>query len=101
MRVLVVGMGVQGGKRRKFAGDDFVGSVDPTGGEAKYRRLADVPLSDYDAALVCTPDEPKVELLRHLVDNGKHVLVEKPLWADEASLRDLEARARQSRVFCY
>ncbi len=43
--------------------------------------IADVPLGDYDAALVCTPDEPKIEMLDYLLGNGKHVLVEKPLWA--------------------
>jgi scyllo-inositol 2-dehydrogenase (NADP+) len=102
MRVIVVGLGVQGQKRRRVAGDDFVAGVDPVHPEADYRRLADVPPATYDAALVCTPDEPKVDLLRELVDRGKHVLVEKPLWAgSEAEIADLEERARKARVHCY
>ncbi len=46
---------------------------------------------------MCTPDEPKVALLRHLLGNGKHVLVEKPLHAPTArrSLQALEALARE------
>src|SRR3954471_21618056 len=83
MRVVVVGLGIQGEKRRRFAGEDFVCDVDPVKPGAKYRNLRDVPLKTYDAALVCTPDEPKVELLEYLLENGKHVLVEKPLWAAE------------------
>ena len=43
----------QGRKRRAFAGNDYVASVDPDNGEADFRALEDVPLADYDAALVC------------------------------------------------
>jgi predicted dehydrogenase len=101
MRVIVVGLGVQGHKRRRFAGGDFVAAVDPVHPEAKYRHLSEVPLADYDGALVCTPDEPKVDLLGHLLGHGKHVLVEKPLWAaDESQLVALESLARANGAFC-
>ena len=102
MRVIVVGLGVQGYKRRKFAGADFVAAVDPVNQEAEYRGVEEVPLASYDAALVCIPDEPKVAVLRHLLRNGKHVLVEKPLWcADDADIPTLEQLARQNRAVCY
>jgi scyllo-inositol 2-dehydrogenase (NADP+) len=102
MRAIVVGLGVQGEKRRRFAGADFVADVDPARKEAKYRDLREVPLDAYDAALVCTPDEPKIELLTHLLGNGKHVLVEKPLWAgsDDDIVR-LEDLARKNAAVCY
>lgn len=102
MRVIVVGLGVQGHKRRRFAGDDYVASVDPVNPEADYRDLADVPLADYDAALCCVPDEPKVELLSYLLANRKHVLVEKPLWAAKGvEIERLQALARNAGVVCY
>lgn len=102
MKAIVVGLGVQGHKRRRFAGTDFVGAVDPVHGAAHYRHIAEVPLSHYEAALVCTPDEPKVELLTYLLGNGKHVLIEKPLWAaDDADLLALEELARGKGVYCY
>lgn len=102
MKVIVVGLGVQGHKRRQFAGADYVCSVDPVHPEAEYKTVQKVPLANYDAALVCTPDEPKVELLTYLLGNGKHVLVEKPLWADdEEQLSKLESIARDKGVFCY
>lgn len=102
MKAIVVGLGIQGHKRRRFAAGDFVAAVDPVHPEAQYRDVADVPLADYDAALVCTPDEPKVELLKYLLGNGKHVLVEKPLWAARATdIVELEAIARRKSVFCY
>jgi len=102
MRVVVVGLGVQGYKRRRVAGPDFVAAVDPINKEAEHRRLEDVPLADYDAALVCIPNEPKVEILGYLLDSGKHVLVEKPLWApDEGEIERLEAIARRTGAICY
>jgi scyllo-inositol 2-dehydrogenase (NADP+) len=102
MRVVVAGLGVQGHKRRRVAGADLVASVDPVNTEAQYRRIEDVPLASYDAALACIPDEPKVALLDYLLRNGKHVLVEKPLWAaDDADIARLAELARQNGVVCY
>ena len=102
MKAIIVGLGVQGHKRRKFAGSDYVASVDLVNREAEYRTVEDVPLSSYDAALVCIPDEPKVEVLSYLLKNGKHVLVEKPLWAaDDRQIDTLEQLARAKGVVCY
>src|SRR5206468_7435733 len=101
-RVIVVGLGVQGHKRRQFAGKDFTAAVDPVNKEARYRAIEDIPLAGYEAALVCIPDEPKVELLTYLLSNGKHVLVEKPLWAaEDRQLERLEQLARANGVVCY
>jgi predicted dehydrogenase len=102
MKAIVIGLGVQGRKRRTFAGSDYVASVDPVNREADYRTVEDVPLSNYDAALVCIPDEPKIEVLSYLLKNGKHVLVEKPLWAlDDRQIGTIEQLARAKGVICY
>ena len=100
-RVVTVGMGVQGAKRQKHAGQDCVACVEPAGGY-DYRDLRDVPLDSYDAALLCVPDTPKIDLLGYLADNAKHALVEKPLFAAQDSLiEDLQRRARASGVVLY
>jgi scyllo-inositol 2-dehydrogenase (NADP+) len=102
MRVVVIGLGVQGAKRRRVAGGDFVAAVDPVNREALYRTIEDVPLGSYDAALACIPDEPKIAILEHLLRNGKHVLVEKPLWAPtEEDIERLQALARACGAVCY
>ncbi len=101
-RALVVGLGVQGHKRRRFAGDDYVGCVDPLHAEADWKDIRDVPLDSYDCALTCVPDEPKIELLTYLLGNGKHVLVEKPLWATrDGDIEKLQALARENGSVCY
>src|SRR5215470_4724682 len=102
MRVVVAGLGVQGHKRRKFAGTDYIASVDPVNPDADYKSLADVPLTNYDAVLACVPDSPKARLLNFCVDNRKHVLVEKPLWVEEESgISALEKRANEKGVIVY
>ncbi len=102
MKVIVVGLGVQGRKRRAAAGRDFVASVDPVNADADFKSVKDVPLERYDAALACIPDEPKVEVLEYLLGHGKHVLVEKPLWAKrDEEIAALEALARRKGAVCY
>lgn len=95
-------MGVQGHKRREVAGAESVATVDPVNPQAQFRRIEDVPLGSYDAALVCTPDESKMGLLTYLLSNGKHLLVEKPLFAEtREELLKLKKLAENNRVTCY
>jgi predicted dehydrogenase len=102
LKVIVVGLGVQGHKRRAAAGADFVAAVDPVNREASYRSIEQVAPDTYDAALVCVPDGPKVELLDYLLARGKHVLVEKPLWAGrDEEIPRLEVLARANSAACY
>src|SRR5215471_948528 len=98
LRVVVVGLGVKGQKRRRIAGDDCVATIDIRHPDAAFRDLHAVPLDAFDAALVCVPDSAKVAMLDYLIDHGKHVLVEKPLTvADEGTLVRLERTARVVR----
>lgn len=102
MRVVVAGMGVQGHKRRRVAGADCVACVDPVRDDVDYKHITDVPMQNYDAVLACIPDEPKVDFLRYCLDNGKHVLVEKPLWAPkEQDIIDLQAAAKRTGTVLY
>tara|TARA_R110001592_G_scaffold57277_1_gene174158 strand:+ start:35319 stop:36290 length:972 start_codon:yes stop_codon:yes gene_type:complete len=102
IRVVIVGMGVQGAKRLKAAGPDAIATVDPVKDGVDYRDIRDVPIDSYDAALLCIPDATKIEMIRYLLDTGKHVLVEKPLLA--ANNEDLEGLAKLSEernAVCY
>jgi len=102
MRVVVAGLGVQGHKRRRFAGADYVASVDPVQKDADYRSLQDVPVDLYDVVLACIPDQPKLDLVRYCIDRGKHVLIEKPLWTPrDEDIQQLEHAARACGVVVY
>ena len=71
-------------------------TVDPHNADADVKTLADVPPEDFDAAMVCTPDDAKTALVADLLNWGKHVLVEKPLLADAATLRDFKRLAKEN-----
>ena len=102
MRCVIVGYGVQGKKRLRVAGAAGAGIVDPVAPDAQWRDIAEVPLDRYDAAMVCTPDAPKMEILRFLARHGKHALTEKPLHAgSEAELAELETLARNNKALLY
>ncbi len=102
MRVVVAGLGVQGQKRKAVAGKEVVATVDPVHPEAQYKRIEDVPLGAYDAALLCIPDEPKIAVIEYLLKNRKHLLVEKPLFAaNPPDLLRLKALAAETGTVCY
>lgn len=102
MKVVVVGLGIQGRKRLAVAGPDVAATVDPVAPGAMYRTIEAVPLDGFDAAIVCTPDQPKLDLLRYLLTHRKHVLVEKPLLAQDAEpLQELARLAQHAQVACY
>jgi scyllo-inositol 2-dehydrogenase (NADP+) len=79
MRVVVVGLGIQGRKRAAVAAQDLVATVDPIVIDADYQDLMAVPLNSYDAVLLCVPDSSKFTLIKQSLEAGKSVLVEKPL----------------------
>jgi predicted dehydrogenase len=102
LRVVVAGLGIQGKKRLAVTGSDAVATVDPIQPQARYKAIEDVPPDDYDAVLVCTPDAPKISILRYLLGHGKHALVEKPLLAGRPEdLLELQALAAKHRAVCY
>lgn len=102
MKIIVVGLGIQGKKRAEIAGAECVATVDVIRPEANYKDVTAVPLDLYDAALVCTPDACKIEILEYLLSHRKHVLVEKPLLASsEAPIERLQQLTKNHKVICY
>jgi scyllo-inositol 2-dehydrogenase (NADP+) len=102
MKTIVLGLGIQGHKRKHFAGADYVAAVDPVKSDADYPHVSDVPLNSYDSALVCLPDAPKYEVIQYLLTHGKHVLVEKPLFLpNRQHFIELQQLAVQKKVVLY
>ena len=70
MRAIVVGMGVQGNKRKKFLGKDFIYSVDKFS-KADFKRIEEVPLNKYDTVFACLPDNQKLRVVDYCIKNKK------------------------------
>jgi len=102
MRYLVVGLGNIGGRRRALLGEHCVATADPFNAAADYRSVRDVPVDTFDAAVLAIPDDDKIDLVTYLLEQGKHVLVEKPLpLPDEETAQRLESLARSRGLLLY
>src|SRR5438093_4692995 len=101
MRIAVIGLGVQGRKRRAIAGGQVTVTVDPVAPEADCKTVERAAPDAYDAACVCVPDAEKLPILRYLLARGKHVLVEKPLLASSSELHELMSLSTSNRAACY
>ncbi len=103
MRTIVIGLGIQGRKRREHCGDDFVCYVDPNIKAANYKTIYDVPIDSFDAACVCTPNSEKLSIVGYLVGRPKkHVLLEKPFWCEhQVGLQDLNYLATKNKCVLY
>ena len=77
MRAVIVGMGVQGNKRKKFLGKDFVYSVDKFK-KADFKSISEIPLNKFDTVFACVPDNQKLKIVNYCINNKKHILLEKP-----------------------
>jgi predicted dehydrogenase len=101
MRYVLVGLGNIGSKRKAVLGDRCVATVDPFNAEANHRAPEDCPDAAYDAAVVATPNDVKLDLIRHFLDRGKHVLVEKPLTLTPEVADDLLRRSTRHGAVWY
>ena len=102
MKILIVGLGVQGLKRKKLLCDHKILTVDKKNKKADYKNIKDVPKKNYDIVFLCTPDNTKYSLLKYCIENGKHILVEKPLWFKTIDQYiNLQKLANKKKVLCY
>ena len=101
MRYVLVGLGNIGSKRQTVLGDRCIATVDPFNTAADYRSVADYPDPAYDAAVVATPNDVKLDLIRYFLDRGKHVLVEKPLMLTPEVADDLLRRSARHGAIWY
>ncbi len=79
MRYAVVGLGNIGQRRVQLLGGNAVPTVDPFNEAADYRSVDELADTEYDAVILATPNDVKLELMRGFLGAGKNVLVEKPL----------------------
>ena len=101
MRFVIVGMGVQGQKRRKVLGKAFKYSVDKFK-KADYKFINQIPLDEYDAVIACVPDSEKLKIVKYCIENKKNVLIEKPFFIPTLKIAQyMKKKIKQNKVVCY
>ena len=86
-----------GPQAQRFAGTDFVASVDPVEQRRRLQSLHDVPSIATTRSLRAFRTS-RSRPLRYLIDNGKHVLVEKPLWTPRTRISSSSNERRRADV---
>ena len=103
MKILIVGLGVQGKKRKNLLNKNlFFASVDNKNKDADFKKIEEAPLKKYDSVFICTPDSEKIKILKYCLKNKKNALIEKPLISNsESEIRELEKKAKKSNLVFY
>lgn len=102
MKYVIIGYGNIGKKRQNALGKKCVTTADPYVEEADYKDYKEVPLDSFDAAVLAIPPEEKIEIVKYLLSNKKHVLSEKPLpFRDKKELDDVRTLAEENNVIWY
>lgn len=101
MKVVIVGMGIQGLKRKKILGKNFCYSVD-SAKKANFKSVKAVPTKNYDTVFICVPDEKKYQIAKYCLQYKKNILVEKPfLLKDEKKYKLLKGLADKNNLAFY
>jgi len=101
MRTILVGLGSQGKKHKQVSEGDIVVTVDPCNPIAGWKDIKDIPINLYDAAIICTPNQVKNPIIEYLLDNKKHIMVEKPLIGTSEELNTLWRIQQKEKVALY
>jgi len=103
MKTIIVGLGIQGNKRKKFIKkSEYYASVDNKNKRAEYHSLKKVPTRNYNNAILCIPDNQKNEQLKYLLKNNKNVMIEKPLKLKKKSdYKLIEKAAKKKKLHIY
>jgi len=101
MKTIIVGMGIQGKKRKKFLGKSFKYAVDKYK-NYDYKSIYDVPINDFDSAIICVPDDQKIKIMEYCIKNKKNILVEKPILFPSIKVaKNLESLVKKNKVLVY
>jgi len=103
MSNLIIGFGVQGKKRLKFLKNKKnTIIVDPVLKEANYKNINHIKnIRKFKKAYICTPESEKYKTIKYLLENKKHILVEKPLTLSVIENRKIEKLIKKKKSTLY
>ena len=102
MKILIVGFGVQGQKRKAILKNHKVITVDNFNKLADYKNIKEIPNKSYEVVFLCVPDDQKFKLMKYFIDKKKHILIEKPLWFKNINdFYIIQKQAIKKKVLCY
>ena len=103
MKILIVGLGVQGKKRKKLLNKKYLyATVDIRNKNANFSKIENAPLKNYDTVFACVPDSEKLKIINYCLKNKKNILVEKPLIiGSDKKIKKIQQKAKKLGVIVY
>jgi len=103
MNNLIIGFGVQGKKRLKFLKNKKnTIIVDPVLKEVNYKNIHHIKnIRKFKKAYICTPESEKYKTIKYLLENKKHILVEKPLTLSDIENRKIKKLIKKKKSTLY
>jgi predicted dehydrogenase len=103
MTSIIVGYGIQGKKRLKFLKDKKnIILVDPVISNVNYKDIFSIKnIKKFNKVYVCTPEHAKYKTIKFLLENSKHVLVEKPFCISSLQKKKLQKIIKKKNSSLY
>lgn len=104
MKLIIVGLGIQGQKRLKVlkSKKELVATVDNLNKDADYDNVKQVPLDSFDSAIISVHNQAKLGIIEYLIKNKKNIMVEKPfLIKNDKTYKRLKNLIIKNRVVFY
>jgi scyllo-inositol 2-dehydrogenase (NADP+) len=105
MRVVIVGLGTQGEKRKKvlLKSKELVATVDKYNKKADYKNLKKLFQSKvfFDTVFISCPDEYKLKYINIFLNKKKNILVEKPLFINNEKIENLISQVKKKKIIFY
>ena len=105
MKVIIIGLGTQGKKRKKILekSKELVATVDNKVKAANFKNLIQLQKSKifFDTVFICCPDKYKLRYLNFFINKDKNILVEKPLFISNKKLIQLTKKIKSKKTKLY
>jgi predicted dehydrogenase len=103
MSNLIIGFGVQGKKRLNYLKNKKkTVIVDPLNKKSNYKNIQHLKdIKKFKKAYICTPESEKFKTIKYLLENNKHILVEKPLTLSKVENNQIKTLLKKRKSTLY
>ena len=103
MKAIVIGLGVQGQKRKKTLQKKgfYVCSVDPLNKEAEEKKISQIEKYKYDTVFICVPDKEKEKYKDIFINKKINIFIEKPFLVNDEKMKKYEKISNINKKYFY
>lgn len=105
MNILIIGLGIQGNKRKKILEKNKKNNVvtlDPYNSFSDYKKIEEINFNSVDCIFLCVPDKIKKKYINLCIKKKKSFLIEKPFPRySQKETKKIIKKLRLNNIICY